>query len=367
MKILIPVLSFGPTGGNRVLSKLADELITHGNSVVFLCPNGSINPYFPTNASVLWIDNNGNLLLEKNDSEKKLNAFSIQRKLIKALRKIPKESFDVIIANHSLTTISIYINNLRKRSVYYVQAYEPDYYNLMGGLGNKILGFISSLSYLMRFYTIVNSPIYLKYKRLKANKILYPGIDFTTFFPKKNNLEKRDIIIGTVGRSEKYKGTSFILDAFQKLRCNNKNIQLHVCYGNALDFKDHPGIHCFQPDNDKELANFYRTLDFYISAGFTQLGGFHYPVVEAMSCGVSVLTTPYFPSNKGNSWQLVPNQSESIVVAFNEAVNNPDLTLEKINQGLKDVQQFEWSKMGQKMNIYLEDFTAKQKVVRKSF
>ena len=107
MKILIPVLGFGNSGGYRVLSKLADELIKIGHSVDFLSPDTSENPYFPTAASILWADKNGNILSSNNGFTKRANAISNQRQLTKAILKLVLIFYDIIIANHSLTTIQL--------------------------------------------------------------------------------------------------------------------------------------------------------------------------------------------------------------------------------------------------------------------
>ncbi len=358
MKILIPVLGFGNAGGYRVLSKLANELIFIGHKVEFLCSDESQIPYFPTLAVIKWIDAKGSITLDKKEKKKKENAFSIQRKLTKALSKMPKNDYDIIIANHSLTTLPIKRAGLKEKTLYYVQAYEPDFYNLSGGIKNKILAYISGLSYKMKLYTIVNAEIYLKYKKLKASGILYPGIDFNLFYPEKTKLKtksKTKIIIGTVGRSEPYKGTRYIVESFKQLKKKYPEIQLHVAFADPADFKNEEDIYCPQPHGDKALGNFYRALDYYICAGYTQLGAFHYPVAEAMSCGIPVITTEYYPANKTNAWITPAKDVKKIIEIFELAQNNPLLKNQKMEQALNDVKQFEWAVVGEKLNYYIEE------------
>ena len=356
MKILIPVLGFGQAGGYRVLSKLANELISIGHQVDFLCPDESRISYFPTLAIIKWVDDKGRIVLDRNKNNKKGNAFSIQRKLVKALSALSKDSYDLIIANHSLTTLPIKRAGLKHKTLYYVQAYEPDFYNLSGGLKNKILAYLSGLSYKMKFFTVVNAEIYLKYKKLRASRILYPGIDFNLFYPGKNELKTRSknkIIIGTIGRSEPYKGTRYIVEAFKKLKKKYATVQLHVAFGDPRDFINEEDIFCVQPHGDKSLADFYRSLDYYFCAGYTQLGGFHYPVAEAMSCGVAVITTSYYPANKSNAWLTKPKNIDEIVVQFDLAQSDQSLKEKKIQQALNDVKQFEWAVVGKRLNYYL--------------
>jgi len=369
MKILIPVLNFGKSGGNRVLSKIADELIDLGHSVDFISSEASSEPYFPTKASIKWIKSNG-LTTEEHikDASLKDSAFSIQQKLTKALKKISKDSYDVILANHSLTTLPIKKAGLTHKTLYYVQAYEPDFYDNAGGTKNKILAYLSKKSYKMNLFTIVNAEVYLNYKKLKASRVLYPGIDFSLFYPKevksvqsKKRSTNNKIIIGTVGRAESFKGTRYIIEAFGILRANYPSSQLHVAFGNPMDFQNQDGIYCFKPEGDKDLGDFYRSLDYYICAGYIQFGAFHYPVAEAMSCGIPVITTPYYPANESNAWMIKPRNSMEIVNQFELSMNNCTLKEKKVRQALNDVKQFDWIKVGERLDNFLKEFLDSKK------
>ena len=358
MKILIPVLGFDRAGGYRVLSKLADELISLGNEVRFLSPGGSEPPYYPTRATIMWIDANGSLSTQNEKSGRKNNAFSIQKKLTKALRKIPTGSYDVIIANHALTTLPVKRAGLVRKTLYYVQAYEPEYYD-SGSIKDRILAFLSEKSYKMKLFTVVNGSTYLNYKKLKATKILYPGIDTNIFYQKSRKLNQRiedKIVIGTIGRTEDYKGTRYITQAFLKLNQKYSNFELHVAFGDPRQFKDHDNIYCFQPHGDEKLARFYRSLDYYICAGYIQLGAFHYPVSEAMSCAVPVITTAYYPANDANAWMIKKTQDpEEIVTLIELAQSNPSLKQKKLEQALSDVKQFDWKRAGEQLNNYIKE------------
>lgn len=357
MKILIPVLGFGHFGGYRVLSKLADELIKLGHSVTFINADTSNKPYFPTIAEILSIDKNGDLKPFNSSKPKKATAFSHQKLLTRAFLKLDSKSYDIIIANHSLTTIPIKIAGLAHKTLYYVQAYEPEFYQMKPGFKNKVLQIFSALTYKMNLYTVVNAEVYLKFKKLKASRVLYPGVDFSKFYPSTTKKVKKEneTIIGTIGRLEPQKGTSYVLKAFNKLKKKYPGIRLHIAFGNSDDFLGYDDIQCFQPHGDEALGEYYRTLDFYFCAGFAQLGAFHYPVAEAMSCGVSLITTQYYPANNDNAWLVEPKNVEDIVNSFEKAYNNDELREEKIQQALKDVQQFEWETVGKILNEYINE------------
>ena len=361
MKILIPVLGFDRTGGYRVLSKLADELIFLGHQVSFLSPDKSELPYFPTKAEILWIEEKGTVTTERKESGIKENAFSIQKKLTRALKSDLKNTFDIIIANHSLTTLPVKRAGLESKTIYYVQAYEPEFFN-KSNLKDKVLRYLSERGYQANFFIVVNAEPYLKYKKLNSTRILHPGIDFNLFYPKEKtcSLEKNKIIIGTIGRIEAHKGTRFVIDAFLNLKKKHSNIELHIAFGNEQDFKGYKDIYCFQPHGDKALGEFYRSLDYYICAGYVQLGAFHYPIAEAMSCGIPVITTPYYPANESNAWIIKTcENSEAIVTQFERAISNPLLKEKKVKKGLMNVKQFDWKKIGEQLNQYIEELANK--------
>ena len=356
MKILIPVLGFGNSGGYRVLSKLADELIKLGNDVDFLSPDTSEKPYYPTIASILWADKKGNLVSNNSEMGKKPSAFLSQKQLTSALLKLDSGLYNVVIANHSLTTIPIKIAGFSSKTLYYVQAYEPDYFRLLPGIKNIFLEVLSALSYKLKLFTVVNAEIYLNYKKLKATRFLYPGIDFNYFYPTESKINNRtETIIGTVGRLDKFKGTQYVCNAFKELRKKYSNIKLHIAFGNPDDFLGIEGIICVQPHGDEELGKFYRSLDYYFCAGFSQMGAFHYPVVEAMSCGIPVITTNYYPANSNNSWLVKHQNLRDIICKFEIAYNNEEMRENKIKQALKDIQLFDWEIAGKKMNLFLEE------------
>ena len=356
MRILIPVLGFGRNGGYRVLSKLADQLLILGHDVEFLCSEGSEEPYFETNAEVNWVSEKGITSLKSHHFTKD-NALLIQQRLAKGLKLIGNQ-FDIIFANHSLTLLPILRSGLLYKTLYYIQAYEPDYYKHLPGFKNKILYYISLLSYNIKVFTIVNADIYSKYKNIRSRDVLYPGIDFQKFYPKNSLPENDKIILGTIGRTEAFKGTKQIIEAFTILKQQYSNLQLQVAYGD-IELERIEGIKCIYPKNDTELGSYYRDLDFYISAQFSQPGAFHYPTAEAMASGVAVITTLSYPANNENSWLIEPQNSKDIVKKFEGAHANKIARLEKTQQALLDIRQFDWKTTGIKLEGLLKQLILK--------
>lgn len=347
-------MGFGKSGGYRVLSRLADELIRLGTTVSFMSSDLSHNPYFPTKASVIWINKLGKISGGPNNENG--NFLTYFNALRKGYRQIMKEgSFDIVLLNHSLTAFSLPAA-LKSKAVYYCQAYEPDYYYKSGGLKNQILAKLSERSYRRGLFTIVNSEIFKNYKKLNSTRVLYPGIDFNIFYPAHSRTQiKEKIILGTIGRTEVFKGSKYIYEAFSTLRKSHAGIELHIAFGSEESIKNIEGVKIITPRNDSELAEYYRSLDFYICAGNIHFGAFHYPVVEAMACGVPVITTPYFAVSDSNSYLISPNNVVDIVDKFESAISNPVIQEEKISCALQAVSKLTWERAGKGMLSFMNE------------
>lgn len=357
MKILIPVFNFTSSGGSRVLSQFANYWIKSGHKVTFLCRDYSDQPYFPTEARVVLYNKNGNIVSSFIDSWFNLKKISVvinQFAMKKAIETIGNE-YDIIIANHSLTAFPVHRANINSRKFYYVQAYEPEYYESVGGFFNNILKYYSRATYrLDTLVKIVNSPIYYSYKEIKTSKFVFCGLDLDNYYPKSReqiNMSKKTIKIGTVGRVEKHKGTSYVLEAFKILQLKNKSLrdyQLHIAFGDKSFEDTSNGIYVTTPNGDKNLADFYREMDIIVAAGTVQFGAVHYPVLESMACRTPVITTFYLPAHDANAWLCEPKSVDSIYEQILNVIHGNN-TLEKTENALKDIQQFNWSIVSEKM------------------
>ncbi len=352
MKILIPVLGFGKSGGYRVLSKLADELIELGNSVTFLSSYYSSKPYFPTKAEIAWFDTKSKRHLHPG-----LKAGSFL-KHISSLRKGYKvldagRAYDVVFVSSPLVAYFT-PSSMRKMVVYYSQAYEPDYYFRMGGIKNFLLGKIAERAYDLRFYTIVNAPVFENFKKLHSSRVLLPGIDFKIFHPETGvKPQKEKLIIGTVGRPEVYKGSDIIFDVFQTLAKEFANLEFRIAFC-PQDITDKiPGAVAVVPNSDAELAAYYRSLDLYICAGNIHPGAFHYPVVEAMACGVPVVSTHYYLVNETNAFVVKMNDAGDLLNRIRDAIHNQQRCSENVRCALKDLSALSWESSGKKLLQYI--------------
>ena len=350
MSILIPMLGFARAGGYRVLSKLASEWIKMGHKVDFLVPETSPAPYFPTTANIIRCNRSGLLPDEQAKSETDRQTTAVDNLLsLYAGIKAVSENYDVILANHSFTVWPAWLARPRRATlVYYIQAYEPDYYAL------ERKGFswlLSRLSYKLPFHLIVNSKIYAGYKGINTQDIVPPGVDFDVFYPKENakNLDSADqIVIGTIGRLETAKGTIYAIEGFAKACTQDDRLTLKVAYGNLPDGWSHPGCSIVIPQNDQELADYYRSLDILLAPGITQHGAPHYPVMEAMACGVAVVTTGYIPADDRNSWLVDNMSSQSVCEGILRLIDDSEYRI-KTERASRDIARFSWPQIARQM------------------
>lgn len=357
MKILIPMLEFGKAGGYRVLSKLANQWIEFGHQVDFIVPIASIAPYFPTDANIYWFNSSGKSCTTADlIPVKSYNFWNRWQALHKGMKQLDT-AYDVILANHSLTAYPVYFTKIKAKKFYYIQAYEPEYGILDGRLSHKILSLLAWNSYNLKLDKIVNSNVYKKYKNITANKVVLPGLDLSVFYPKSEVEEikgKRIFKIGCVGRIELYKGTKYVLEAFNLLLKQRNDIELHIAFGDKQIESKEGKINVITPANDVELSNFYRSMDIIVAPGTVQMGAVHYPVIEAMACGTSIVTTSYFPANNSNAWVVPIKNSVAIAEKITEIINSPDLKAIKIEKALLEIPQFDWNKVALKMNNYFK-------------
>lgn len=359
MKILIPSLGFSRSGGGRVLCRIADKWIDAGHEVEFLVHDALSTPYFPTRARVHRVTNSGRDARE--DGEPNSARFSGWRNLLGLYRALARigRNYDILLANHSLTAWPLAFASCgRARKFYYVQAYEAEVYSLESGLKARALEWMSERSYRFDLIQICNAPIYVGYKLIRAREWVPPAVDFDLFYPRSphRTLANADsIVLGCIGRREAYKGISDVIRAFEILWGEDRRYRLRVAYGNLPGSWSHPGVEIAVPADDAELAAYYRSLDVLIAPGTIQIGAPHYPVMEAMACGVPVITTGYLPASPANAWIVPVNDPAAIADSVRAISGDSEMTARKVSRALSDIQPFTWDAVSAKMLRIFEE------------
>jgi glycosyltransferase involved in cell wall biosynthesis len=143
-----------------------------------------------------------------------------------------------------------------------------------------------------------------------------------------------------------------VLEAFAILKSRGEHVRLLVAYGNLPDeMKDREGIEVIVPANDSELADFYRKADIFIAPALGQHGAPHYPVMEAMACGVPLITTGYMPASAENCWSVNERDPCGIVNAVETICMNKNERDIRVGNSLEDIKRFRWDSVAGEMEV----------------
>jgi len=351
LKILIPVCEFGKSGGYRVLSELANYWISKGNEVVFLCFYVSDLPYYPTKADIVWVSNKGKIVNNIITARTKGDFKKMICGLFNYINKHSGE-YDIILANHNITSIPIYFAS-KTNNYYYIQAYEPEFPL------RTIFKLIAWLTYFLPLKRIVNADIYTKYKNIRSNIVIPPGLDLNIFYPKILEPDNKEtLIVGCIGRIEEWKGSNDVGEAVKILHEKGYKVILKSAF-NSVKYKCHELVY---PDGDENLADFYRSLDVLVAPGHIQLGAVHYPVIEAMACNVPVITTGYYPANEQNSFIVPIKSPEKIAEIIELIMKDYSIVISKAELAKKMIEEFDWEIVSNKFIKVFKETVAHENI-----
>lgn len=345
MKVLFPVLDFTRSGGMRVLSKIADGMIAQGHEVLFLAPDGSQDPYFPTTAPVLkygvWLQN-----------IPVLRMLSKVLGMYLTLRKV-KNDYDVVVANYNITAFPVAMAIGRSgKGYYYIQAYEPEFYDEVDTLKARLSTILARFSYKLPLIQIVNAPMYRSYHEISAKHVVEPGIDLTVFRPRRKLWNDEEITVGCIGRKSQWKGTLEIIQAVARAReATGRNLQLKVAFElpETVDLANYSFVELSSPHGDERLAEFYQSCDVFVATGLIQDGAFHYPCIESMASGCVVVSN-YAPANVVNSIQLSQVDANKIFNALIEILKMSSAQRTNlVKTAGNDVEEYSWSIISSKI------------------
>jgi glycosyltransferase involved in cell wall biosynthesis len=226
-------------------------------------------------------------------------------RLGRAIRRAPGR-YDLLLASFSFVALACALAGRRRRTLYYVQNYDPEILVLKRNLGSWIGAALSYLSYWLCRKQIVNSPHYLGYSGISATDFVPPGVDTAIFFPRQDqpDLSSGPIRIGIIGRSEPHKYRP-VVDAFRSIRQRHPGCVLVVAYGNVpVEVLAGAGPHeIVVPRDDVELAAFYRSCDVFLALSEFAVGAF-YPPLEALASGTPLISMRFLYVTEENCWTV---------------------------------------------------------------
>lgn len=343
MKVIFPIYCFGRAGGERVISKLANELIKNGNEVCFVVPQGRNVPYYPTDAKIVTsktvtgFGRKGNAILN----------------YLHLVIKSRSQKADIAIATFNLTAYIVAFLSFSTKKYYYIQAYEPVFFE------SHFRKFLAYLTYLLPLKKIVNHDGLLPEKLNRYVAVVPAGIDDTIFNARNTSRHNGKINIGLVGRQEERKGTKELISAliaWHNISNTIVNVAVYLsdedrarlCQANVV-------FNFFPIESDEKLAEFYKLNDIMLATGLVEDGAFHYPCAESMASGCVVISNyaPLF--NTSSKFRIDTYNQEKIINKLDLYVNSDVLTLsEEIDANLAAVKSISWRNVGRKLNAALQ-------------
>ncbi|MCL4849680.1 MAG: glycosyltransferase family 4 protein [Acidobacteria bacterium] len=349
MRIVVPVIGVAGSGGFRVLTRFATEWAAVGHDVRIVAVATGRPPYFPTAASFVWVDQSGNPVPShaRHDPRRVEGVGFVvrtMRALSRALSRLAEET-DLLLANHSLTAWCVAWQRTSATKVYYVQAYEVE--SLEGPrLRRWPLAALAYASYHLPMRRIVNAPVFRRYRNLRADAVVPPGIDSAHMFPRATPACEGTTapVIGCIGRKQRWKGTADVVDAVERLVRAGRQVRLRVAYHLPEGVRPSEFVELVVPRDDCELGEFYRGLDVLVAPATTQLGSVHYPVLEGMATAVPVVTTGYHPAHvdADNAWIVPPHSPAAIAEAVVGVMDDVETRRRRVSRALSDVSGLAW-------------------------
>ena len=186
---------------------------------------------------------------------------------------------------------------------------------------------------------------------MKARFNVIPnGVDTITFCPsesktKADNGTRRFVVVGKVQR---LKGLSDVLEALEIYhRVRNHDFELVIITQEKLSIANSYPFQVLQvrPSDDFELVANYRRADLFLSASWYE--GFSMPPLEAMSCGVPVITTDSggvreYACHRRNCLIVPARCPEKLADAIVTLFTEDGLRETLVMNGIETAKQFRW-------------------------
>ena len=308
LNITYVLASNSPSGGVKVVFEHANRLKNRGHNVSIYCGNNENNTWFETNVQVIFGD----------------------------LNEIPEN--DIIIATY-FTTIPYVVKAKAKLKIHLCQGYE-------GHLHKEE----ASLKVIQNNYSMLKNKIVVS-KWLKEiidkeydidSQYVPNGIDpyIFSFKPKTINSVPRVLIVGYLNL--KIKGVSTAIDVIKSFTGKIRLVRM-----SSHDKEDNfiCEFHKMSEMSQEEIAKVYESCDISINM-HQKVEGFSLPQLEAMACGLAVITTDCGGSSEYTKFNenciIIQNDIKHCQHALSLLINNKDL-YEKISKNaVETAKKFYW-------------------------
>jgi len=358
MKINFVIFSTKLTGGTRVVMEVINGLSDLGHEVNLIT--------FGKPEDLDWIDLKAKVHYANRSFSEKVSGF-IYRKIF-GFQPFPEEQTRKLIktmpeADVSIATIS-YSGLAVARSdkgtpFHFYMHYEP--FVREPGYLKKII----EESYYLPTKKIVNSSWLAEKIKTETGQdivgLVFPAIDHSIFYPrKKKDKLGKEIRIVALAKYKRWKGVPEALETIKILRERGYKIRFST-FGTKFDKSMLPeNVRNVEFDfvgrkANEDLAEFYSDADLLISSSYFE--SFPLPQLEAMACGIPVVTTRYgtedYAVDGENCFVVEPHQPEKMADRVAEIIDNPNLYNKFSEAGIETASKFKWKKSVKQMEEIL--------------
>jgi len=283
-RITFPLEGFNLAGGIRIVIQVANALAKKGHRVRIIVPDYAAIPPFRLEDSVQL-------------EIKRTRGAKLVRKIyyLLNLSLTSTQESDICFATGFKTSyflcLSKWLRLSRTRLVYLIQHSEALSQASNGGIWERVLCFLARLSYRLPLKRLAVSH-WTKDTIADENAVVIPnGIDLSTFRPVNGTRSgATEFVVGTIGGPGARKGYRVFLDAMNQMPEEHKqNMKVIVSTQLQVELPSGVATELLKRADDSELAAFYRSCDVFVCTSFIE--GFGLPGLEAMACGVAVITT----------------------------------------------------------------------------
>jgi len=177
--------------------------------------------------------------------------------------------------------------------------------------------------------------------------VVHPAIDHSVFYPRREVKKGSKKRVVCYGKRTDWKGFQDALVAMKLLFQKRKDLEWYV-YGSAPPSSQDPACpyHFVQSPTDEELASLYSSADVVICPSWYE--SFPLPPLEAMACGVPVVTTPIgtedYARDEENAIVVPPQEPEALAEATLRLLEDKTLSSQLREAGPEKARQFRWEK-----------------------
>ena len=355
MKITFAMWGTERTGGTNAIFQVVDRLALYGHEVTVVAMGPRYDGWFDFKSNINFVFPEAGKFSTLKYRKKRFTLSQLIQYLFRKFGRgleisrtgilssaLPADS-EFLIATYFETAFAVQMSqNLSANRIYYIQHFESVFFQEHFSKQRV------KQTYFFPFSWIVSSTWAnerLREETGRSGKVIIPGIDRNTFYPRVNDKRNSKFVVVALGKGAKVKGLAYLLDALSMAKMVIPDITLHL-YGVEPELKrlsPVETIYHFAPNNER-LAEIYSSANAVVTPSLYESSPS--PPLEAMACGAPVITTQFgtedYCKDHFNSLVVPPENAQSISEALIEIYRDQDLKNRLIENGLKTVNDTTW-------------------------